>query len=115
MRAPTLSGGVWSICRQHASGSVSLPEGLCSSRMLCPQSTVKDGTAMRLLPRAANGLVVLMLCLSTAPAQDPDTEEGPPSFPSPEEVLKEFDKDGDGELDDEERRAFFEAMRERMG
>ena len=32
-----------------------------------------------------------------------------------EEMLKEFDKDGDGELNDEERRTMFEAMRERMG
>jgi len=32
-----------------------------------------------------------------------------------EEMLKEFDKDGDGELNDEERRTMFESMRERMG
>jgi len=43
-----------------------------------------------------------------------DDRRGAPPFDR-EEMLKEFDKDGDGELNDKERRAMFEAMRERMG
>lgn len=66
------------------------------------------------------GMVCLtaVLMVSTAQAQDQRRErrgEGRPERPSREEFLKQFDKDGDGKLSDEERAAAREQFRNRSG
>jgi EF hand len=48
-----------------------------------------------------------------ASAQDPGPKR-PPGGKLPPAILKEFDKDGDGKLSDEERKAMREAMEARM-
>lgn len=54
---------------------------------------------------------------STAMAQDGGDTNTPPRMraprPGPEEMLKRFDTDGDGTLNDAERQAMHEAMRKR--
>jgi len=64
------------------------------------------------------GLIIFfgMLVLVNAQIRNqPNTQERRQQPFDREEMLKQFDKDGDGELNDGERRAMFEAIRERMG
>ena len=64
------------------------------------------------------GLVLLLGISISVYAQTEDRPGGFPGWPPPfdrEEMLKRFDSDGDGELNDEERRTMREAMLSQPG
>ncbi len=75
---------------------------------------------MKVKPLITIGML-LGSCLFAA-AQDGPPQDGPkgkdrpkrPHGPPPAEVLKEFDKDGDGKLNEEERKALQEARKGKM-
>jgi HlyD family secretion protein len=48
-------------------------------------------------------------------ALNPTAQAAPPGRPDPAELLKQFDKDGDGQLDESEREAMRAAMQSRFG
>jgi Ca2+-binding EF-hand superfamily protein len=59
--------------------------------------------------------LAILLCTSLpGAAQDQPQKPRKPHGPPPPELIKEFDKDGDGKLSDEERQAMRESMRARM-
>ena len=61
-------------------------------------------------------LPLLMVGLAQAqPGEEPARERGPRNPEMREQMLKEFDADGDGKLNDEERQQAREVMRERRG
>jgi hypothetical protein len=65
--------------------------------------------------KAITALAILLgTCLIAGAEGNPD-KPGKPHHkgPPPPEMLKEFDKDGDGKLSEEERKAMREAMKER--
>jgi hypothetical protein len=62
---------------------------------------------------AIGALLGSATCLVAQDQQERQERRGQRGAPSPE-MIKEFDKDGDGQLSDEERTAMREAMRTRM-